>query len=57
MIVIRGSRERLGELFDEVIEAGVAESPYAMESRMTIWICRGLRRPIEDMWEDYKAFG
>ncbi len=57
MIVIRGSRERLEELFDEVIEAGVAESPYAMESRMTIWICRGLRRSIEDFWKDYKAFG
>ena len=57
MIVIRGSRERLEELFDEVIEAGVAESPYAMESHMTIWICRGLRRPIEDVWRSAKAFG
>jgi 4-amino-4-deoxy-L-arabinose transferase-like glycosyltransferase len=56
MIVIGGSRERLEELFIEVIEAGVAESPYAMESHMTIWVCRGLRRPIEDIWEKYKAF-
>ena len=57
MIIIRGRRESLQEIFDDVIEAGIAESPYAIESRMTIWICRGLRRPIEDMWEDYKAFG
>lgn len=57
MIVIRGSRESLEQLFDEVIEAGVTESPYAMESRMTIWVCRGLRRPIEDIWADYKSFG
>jgi 4-amino-4-deoxy-L-arabinose transferase-like glycosyltransferase len=57
MIVIRGSRERLEELFDEVIEAGVAESPYAMESRMTIWICRRLRRPIEEIWKNNRSFG
>lgn len=56
MIVIGGGREELERLFDEAVEAGVAESPYAMESRMTIWICRGLQRPIEDIWKDYKAF-
>jgi hypothetical protein len=57
VIVIRGSREELGALFDFVVDAGVAESPYAMESRMTIWVCRGLRIPIEDLWADFKSFG
>lgn len=57
MIVIRGSREWLEGMFDEVIEAGVAESPYAMESSMTIWICRGLRRPIEEWWNSRKSIG
>jgi 4-amino-4-deoxy-L-arabinose transferase-like glycosyltransferase len=56
-IVIGNSREFLEHLYVEVIEAGVAESPHAMESRLTIWICRGLRRPIEDVWRDYKSFG
>ncbi len=57
MIVIRGNREGLERLFEEVVEGGVAESPYAMESYMTIWICRRLQQPIEDIWEDYKSFG
>jgi 4-amino-4-deoxy-L-arabinose transferase-like glycosyltransferase len=56
VIVITGNRERLKELFDDVAEAGTAESPYAMESRMTIWICRGMRYPIEDIWQAYKSF-
>jgi 4-amino-4-deoxy-L-arabinose transferase-like glycosyltransferase len=56
-IVVRGNRERLLELFEEVVEAGIVESPYAMESRMTIWVCRGLRRPIEDIWRESKSFG
>jgi hypothetical protein len=56
-IVIRGSRERLEQLYEEVVEAGVAESPYAMESRMTIWICRGLKRPIEEIWREAKSYG
>ena len=42
--------------FDEVIEADVAQSPHAMESRMTIWLCRGLKRPIDDIWREYKSF-
>jgi hypothetical protein len=56
-IVIQGRRKQLEELFDEVIEAGVAESPYAMESHMTIWFCRGLRRPMKEIWQEYKSFG
>ncbi|UCF04724.1 MAG: glycosyltransferase family 39 protein [bacterium] len=57
IIVIRGGRKNLEKLFDEVIEAGVAESPYAMESHMTVWICRGLRRPIKDIWKKNKSYG
>ncbi len=55
-IVIGDSREALEELFDEIIETGVAESPYAVESHLVIWICRGLKRPIEDIWKDSKSF-
>ena len=43
-IVLRGSREEMEGLFNDVVEAGVAESQYAMESQMTVWVCRGLRR-------------
>ena len=56
VIVIQNIRELLETLFDEVTEAAVAESPQAIESRKTIWVCRGLRRPIEEIWEDFKSF-
>lgn len=56
-IVLGGSREQLEAVYDEVTEAGAAESPYAMESRIPILICRGMRRPIEDFWRQRKAFG
>lgn len=56
-IVIRGSREILEQLFEEVVEAGVAESPYAMESSMTIWVCRRMRIQVEDLWNRNRSFG
>jgi hypothetical protein len=57
MIVIRGSRESLEGIFEEVVEAGEVVTPHAMESHMTIWVCRGLRRPIEEIWAENKAYG
>jgi hypothetical protein len=57
MIVVNNRRELLEELFDEVIEAAVAKSPHAMESHMTIWICRGPKRPVEEIWKDFKSYG
>jgi hypothetical protein len=56
VIVIRGSRESLEEIFEEVVEAGVAETPYAQESSMTVWLCRGMRVPIEQLWQTGKSF-
>ncbi|MEJ2722302.1 MAG: hypothetical protein P8181_14375, partial [bacterium] len=57
VIVVGGGRENLDQLFDEVAEGGVAESPYAMESHLTIWVCRGLRFSIEKHWGNFKSFG
>ncbi len=48
--------EALEEAFEEVIEAGVAESPWAVESRIRILVCRGLKRPIEEVWVEAKVF-
>jgi len=56
VIVITGRRESLEELFEQVVEAGVAETPFAQESRMTVWVCSGLRRPIEEIWQEIKLF-
>jgi len=57
VIVIQGSREQLEAIFDEVVEAGTAVTELAIESHMTIWVCRGLRRPLSEIWRDYKSYG
>ena len=57
VIVIGGGREGLEVVYEEVIEAGVAESPHAMESHMTVWLCRGLRHSWENIWKGSKAYG
>jgi 4-amino-4-deoxy-L-arabinose transferase-like glycosyltransferase len=56
VIVSGGRRESLEEIFEEVIEAGVAETPWAQESRLTIWVCRRMRVPIEQLWQSGKSF-
>jgi hypothetical protein len=55
-ILTGGDREQMEQLFYEVHEAGTAESPHAQESHITIWVCRRPRRPIADVWMDYKSF-
>jgi hypothetical protein len=57
LIVIRGNPETLGELCEEVTEVAVAETPEALESLMRIWLCAGLRRPLSEVWNEYKSFG
>lgn len=57
VIVVRGSREDLEHLFRSVEEAGVVETPYAIEDRMIIWVCRDLRWPIGEIWDSFKAYG
>lgn len=56
VIAVGRSRGELEELFETVAEAGAAESPYALESHLTIWLCHGLRRPIGDIWDNFKSF-
>ena len=56
MIVIDSSAGSLEEMFDEVTVAGVAESPWAMESYLEIHVCRGLKRPIGEIWSEIKLF-
>jgi 4-amino-4-deoxy-L-arabinose transferase-like glycosyltransferase len=57
LIVFHGDREMWQGIFNDVQEAGTAESAYAMESRIRIWICRGLRRPLEEIWRENKSYG
>jgi hypothetical protein len=57
VIVVRGDPEELRQIFVELMEAGVAETPGAVEASMRIWIGRGLRRPVAELWPLNKDFG
>ena len=56
VIAINFDAEYLEELFDEVIEAGVAESRWAEEPSLRILVCRGLNQPIGELWPQIKIF-
>jgi len=56
VIAVNFDREYLEQEFDEVVDAGVAETPWARESRMVVRVCRGLKRPIGEIWDDIQLF-
>ena len=56
VIAVNIDREYLDQECDEVVEVGVAETPWARESRMAIRVCRGLRRPIGEIWDEIRLF-
>jgi hypothetical protein len=56
VIAINFDADDMAEIFEEVVEAGVAETPWALESRLGILVCRGLNRPINELWEEIKVF-
>jgi hypothetical protein len=51
-----GRRALLEEPCEQVFAAREAVTPLAMESRIPVWLCRGLRRPLTDIWAEEKAF-
>lgn len=56
VIVINFDRQSLEEMFEEVVLGGEAVTPWAQESHLTVWVCRGLRPSLEEAWEDLKVF-
>jgi hypothetical protein len=58
MIVMSDRRDRLEELFTSVEPAGVADHPYAMpyERHNAIYICRGLKVPMGELWPKIKKW-
>ncbi len=50
---------RLSALFEQVTQVGRFEHPHAMpgQNNRTLYLCRGLRKPIEKFWRSIKAFG
>ncbi len=56
VIAINFPGESLEEYFDDVVEAGEAVTPFAQESHMTVWVCRGLRVSMDELWVELKVF-
>jgi hypothetical protein len=58
MIVIGGTRERLLEGFEEVIQAATVRSRYAMpyENNLPVFIARQPRRPLAEIWPSLRVF-
>ena len=56
MIAVNFDVDDLEEIFAEAAVAGVAETTWALESHLRIVVCRGLLRPIDEVWAEIKIF-
>jgi hypothetical protein len=58
LIVVGGSEERLRELFSDVRRAATIECGRCMpyENQRPVWICRGLRVSVAELWPQVKHY-
>lgn len=58
MIVIGDRRENLEQYFDRVELGAVFQHPFVMpyENDLSIWICRGAKIPLKDLWPRVKLY-
>jgi hypothetical protein len=57
VVIVSGFRRAtLEELFYEVTLVDEVETPYAQENNIPVWLCRGLKRPAAELWEEIKNF-
>jgi hypothetical protein len=57
-VIIGQDREDLSAVFDSVQEAARTSAPYAMpdETGVPIWVCRGLRIPLDEAWRRGRTY-
>jgi hypothetical protein len=57
VIVLDDDRETLERYFDSVELAGRVEHPYSMPyQHFDVWVCRGLKVPMAELWPLVKAY-
>jgi len=58
MVVIGGKEADLMKFFESVTPAGLVSNPYSMpyEKNLTIWVAKGIRRPLKEIWPSLKSF-
>ena len=55
MIVLDDRPEVLGRIFDHVEKAGRVEHPYSMPyQHFDVFYCRGMKRPLSELWPNLK---
>ena len=59
MIVIGGDRADYEEIFDSVEQAGLFKHDYVMpyENNLPLFVCRGLKGTIDELWPRVKHYG
>jgi len=56
-VIVSGlGRVTLEEMFNEVILVDEVETPHAEEDNIPVWICRGLKQPLDELWKEFKNF-
>jgi hypothetical protein len=57
-IIIGDTREDHLADFESVTQAGMVDCGYCMpyENNRPVWICRGLKRPVADVWPGLKHY-
>jgi len=58
LVVVGDREERLRERFERVERAATIECGLCMpyENHRPVWVCRGLRRPVPDVWPQVKHY-
>lgn len=58
VVVLDDDRETLERLFDSVERAGRASHPWSMPyQQFDVWVCRGMRQPLAEVWPKLKKLG
>jgi 4-amino-4-deoxy-L-arabinose transferase-like glycosyltransferase len=55
-IAVGYDRDDLEPVFRRVVSGAEAVTPWALESRIPVWICRGPTRTVESLWRQLKHF-
>lgn len=58
MIIVGGDLEDHVDDFESCEEGAVHTHPYArsFETNLSIWVCRGLRRPLDEVWPEIRFY-
>jgi hypothetical protein len=56
VVVVDFRRETLETFFDRVTLAEELRTPHAQEDYIAVWVCRVLKRPIDELWAEFKHF-